>query len=358
MTNLYMVNFSLSTDVMEKIKKSKVNYEEEKNEDGLYLIKFQLKGNTKVNANKLDKLQELLKSKYKADLLIIKSDSSKFYNEKLYVLVNSMERNLREMLYLAIFLVDKEHGEEIKNLEKLDFNELYKLLFIDPDFMKYAIDALSEGIKDGKRYTFKNYCFTKEQLLTLIQEREENILWDNVFPKQKTSTLKDHFYSARNHRNSVMHAHNITRKQYEDGTSLYEKIIEELDNQIFEMKKEPSLQVNSNIGELIKSTLNSLRIVQKYFESIPKIIAGYDFMKFQHNDLSNRWKSISGLSFTTSEIIANLSSVSSSFVTPNLLSDLTRISEKMRLGINLPRINYPENQMLTSILNSKNEIKK
>ena len=47
MTNLYKVNFSLSTDVMEKIKKSKVNYEEEKNEDGLYLIKFQLKGNTK-----------------------------------------------------------------------------------------------------------------------------------------------------------------------------------------------------------------------------------------------------------------------------------------------------------------------
>ena len=124
------------------------------------------------------------------------------------------------------------------------------------------------------------------------------------------------------------------------------------------MKKEPSLHINRNIGELIKSTLNSLRIVQKYFESIPKIIAGYDFMKFQHNDLSNRWKSISGLSFTTSEIIANLSSVSSSFVTPNLLSDLTRISEKMRLGINLPRINYPENQMLTSILNSKNEIKK
>jgi len=90
----------------------------------------------------LDKLQELLKSKYKADLLIIKSDSSKFYNEKLYVLVNSMERNLREMLYLAIFLVDKEHREEIKNLEKLDFNELYKLLFINPDFMKYAIDRL------------------------------------------------------------------------------------------------------------------------------------------------------------------------------------------------------------------------
>lgn len=358
MTNLYMLNLNLSSDVLDKIKKSNVNYEEEKSEDGLYLIKFQLKGNTKVNANKLDELQELLKINYKADLLIIKSDSSKYYNEKLYILVNSMERNLREMLYLATFLVDKKHESQIKNLENLDFNGLYNLLFIDSDFMKYVREIISNGIKEGNEYTFKNNSFTKEQLLTLIQEREENILWDNIFPKKTTSTLKTHFRSAQNHRNTVMHAHNITRNEFEEGIYLYEKIIEEIDEQIIEMKKEPSLHINRNIGELIKSTLNSLRIVQKYFESIPKIIAGYDFMKFQHNDLSNRWKSISGLSFTTSEIIANLSSVSSSFVTPNLLSDLTRISEKMRLGINLPRINYPENQMLTSILNSKNEIKK
>ena len=189
MTNLYIVNFSLSTDVMEKIKKSKVNYEEEKNEDGLYLIKFQLKGNTKVNANKLDELQELLKINYKADLLIIKSDSSKYYNEKLYILVNSMERNLREMLYLATFLVDKKHESQIKNLENLDFNGLYNLLFIDSDFMKYVREIISNGIKEGNEYTFKNNSFTKEQLLTLIQEREENILWIIFFLNDSTLKL-------------------------------------------------------------------------------------------------------------------------------------------------------------------------
>lgn len=294
-----------------------------------YLLKVCIKGQTLKNANILDNVQIFVKNKYK-DAVILSSDSSRYYNQRLYPLVNDMERKLRNLLYLANVLVGKEYEGVICNLETLDFGDIYKLLFIDTNFMSYIRNIL----KKGEKGLFNNNEFTKNDLIRVINNIDESVLWDKILYNNAVPTLRNNFQKVRNYRNDIMHAHNIDQKSYEDANKLYKSINQELDNEINKIKTSPVTEVNKDIGKMLSSTLASIDLSNyiKLSNDLSEIMS-----KFTYNTKLNevagilsKASEVSGLK-EISEKIQSLSLVNSSYL--DTIKNLTESIKYPKLDI-------------------------
>ena len=98
-----------------------------------WILKFEMATNGEEAAKHLSKINDLIVKKYNP--VVLKNESSVYFNKVLYPLVNTFERELRKFLYLKSALYE---GEEKKNilgkLESLNFGGIYRLLYIDDNF--------------------------------------------------------------------------------------------------------------------------------------------------------------------------------------------------------------------------------
>lgn len=239
-----------------------------------YLLKISVKGETLKNADILDNIQGVVKEKH-PDVITLASGSSKYYNQKLYPLINNMERKLRNLLYLANVLADKEYTGIIKDLEDKSIGDIFKLLFVDMNFISY----IRKIINKGERGVFYNNEFTKDDLLQIIEQKKETILWDEILYNKAAPTLKNNFQKARKYRNAVMHAHNIDQKFYANANKLYKSINQELDDEISKIKTSPVTEINENISEMLSSTLASYNTQFNVIKEVASNILDFSSLK-------------------------------------------------------------------------------
>lgn len=169
---------------------------------------------------------------------VLSCESSQYFNNKLYPMVNEFERKLRKLIYLADAISNKD-SKNIGELEKQDFGEIFDLLFIDENFiktLKIRVNAPKNSVYEGKER------YSKSEITKFINDTVENTLWDKIFGADDVPTLKKSYRDIQTYRNDVMHAHNIGKKTYGKIRYLFNKVNSEIDVAI-------GRRMNDNIKE-------------------------------------------------------------------------------------------------------------
>ena len=159
--------------------------------------------------------------------LVLSCESSEYYNQILFPLVNELERKLRKLLYLAASISDdKKAKENIKQLEEKDFGEIFDLLFIDQNF----ITNIKKRINSEAKSEFNGMGrYSKEEVKAYLDSLEELPLWDSILGEKDVHTLRTRCRDVQSYRNDVMHAHNISKELFGKARYLFDKINNELD---------------------------------------------------------------------------------------------------------------------------------
>lgn len=275
MKNKY-ITVSNQSQKIKELNKGLVEIEELKIANEFILITLSTKGDGIEEANLLDKLNTNIHSDLE-EIFLVSCGSSEYYNKELYSLINSMERKLREFVYIAIIKNDTEqfyklHGE----LEKLDFGELYKILFTDEDFIKGTKIIINKSSYEEFKLILDG-SFSKEEILTVIAEIEEDTIWDKINDGESIPKLKKNFFEIKNFRNNVMHAHNIDQETYESANSLFTELNEELNFEIDNILSEKMrYKIGEDFTDNISSSLNGIReiAINKNIESLEKLTEG------------------------------------------------------------------------------------
>ena len=146
--------------------------------------------------------------------------------DALPILINEFERKLRKLLYLASSLKEhKDLNNLITNLESKDLGSIFDSLFTDDVFFRSVKQKINK----------MTWNFTRDEVLCEIRSVEENVLWDSWLGKNCAETLRKNFDVVREHRNHVMHAHNIDYTQFQYARKLFNDINTELDSAIGEL---------------------------------------------------------------------------------------------------------------------------
>ncbi|MBR7015315.1 MAG: hypothetical protein IKI12_02580, partial [Lachnospiraceae bacterium] len=161
-------------------------------------------------ARQLSDIHEHIYSNF--NVIVLESGCSEYFNRRLYPLASEFECKLRKLLYLKSALDnDEKASSNIVDLELKDLGQIFSLLFIDTGFMSKVKESIKSQNKD---------CFTKEYIIKIIQETEENALWDTLLGKETVPTLRKEFNDVRSFRNDIMHSHIVTWKRYKEIATL------------------------------------------------------------------------------------------------------------------------------------------
>ena len=118
-----------------------------------WAVRFELKGDNLEVARYFSNINKYI---LKFNPIVLQNDSSAYFNQSLYPLINKFERLLRKFLYLkSIFYKGEKLPKVISDLEKKDFGEIYELLFVDKEF----------GLNVKKITSNPNYSNTSFQVL-------------------------------------------------------------------------------------------------------------------------------------------------------------------------------------------------
>lgn len=182
------------------------------NESNLYIFSYEIKGENSDGAKLLSDIKiQVYKVIDKEKCFLIGDGASEYYNKQLYPLYNQFERGLRQVIALSAVRDGKEKTKQLaRELEGLDFGEIYKALFTSQDFW--------DNFKKIKR----DEILSKKDLIAKISAFEEKTLWDEMFTKD-FPFLPDNFDKIRRRRNDIMHAHNISYEDYKSSKKLVEK---------------------------------------------------------------------------------------------------------------------------------------
>lgn len=189
---------------------------------------------------------------------VLTCESAQYFNNTLYPLVNQFECKLRKLLYLADAISGSEKNN-IGELEKKDFGEIFDMLFVDERF----IDKLKSRVNAtrGSGYEGKSR-YAKSEILEFLNETVENTLWDIIFEINDVPTLKKRFRDIQAYRNDVMHAHNIDKKQYGKIKYLLKKVNSEMDAAIGRRMNDSKKEcITPEINVAISSALQGLGVL-------------------------------------------------------------------------------------------------
>ena len=239
---------------------------------GYWIISCSYFGYSMKAAIELLKADEII---MKNQPIIINDEISAYFHKMLFPLINSFERKLRKLLYIASTLSkDIEIKKQIIDLESKDLGVIFDLLFTDPDFVK----------KIKTKINRTTWPFSKNYLVETVKNEIENTVWEKLFGLDSVSDLYKNFRAVKDLRNDVMHAHNFTKATYISAKSLFEKINNQLESKINELIGMPAnnkifnFSAISKLNELINENYslrekqlirtNSRKITKDYLESI------------------------------------------------------------------------------------------
>lgn len=271
-----------------------------------YLVTFKISNNDQKAAKLLSEINDHVVKEYKDSYTTLENEASAYFNKTLYPFLNTFERLLRKVLYTAKATIKnntevsektkKQVETKIIDLEDLEFGPLFDILFTDESFnnsYKKDISSIS-------------YKITKQQLLDIINKKEEKILWKE-FPNamEYSPSLYKNFIKVREIRNDVMHAHNISYKYYTSAKSLLKKINKELTN--LENKYIPSTEERivelSKFFDQFNQSLNTS--LEPYFQWQASLNKALEPITSYSSMLSNSFGGIQDAVLQSSQSIQN-----------------------------------------------------
>jgi len=244
----YLINDDNEREKISRFKPEGINSTMVSVEDeSFWYARYSLDGKDERTARKMSEVDLYVREHF--NVVVLQNDCSEYFNNRLYPLMSKFERKLRKMLY--VFSGIKKDDESVKNINKLEgksLGDIFTLLFIDDEFMR----RVQDNVKNRSRGKF-----SKTEILKLIEEESENVLWDNLLGKDIVPTLRVYFQEIRNSRNDIMHSHDIGYKEYCTCRRLLEKINKEIDEALNSVSiKEQIAKRPVSFGQTLAQAIN------------------------------------------------------------------------------------------------------
>lgn len=226
-------------------------------------------------------------------IITLYDDSSKYFCDKLSIIISKFERTLREFIYLTVILV-----YEGKWVEKTISNEIetsHKEKGVNQK--KYIENALEEF----SFYDYINYLFNKKEELTheviveecLAEINKPNLdinrirdflgksvkisLWDRLFYEYDIKLTKDNLEDIRTVRNKVMHNKNLYYDDFKSTKKLLTKLTKTLEEEILNINEVKYLEnknvtaVHTSFNDAFLKAIETSGIVKVFSENIKVI---------------------------------------------------------------------------------------
>lgn len=232
---------------------------------------------TDKNANSLDSLKnDIIKGKHrdKYYIIIVYDGSSEYYCCELSKKLSSIERKLRQLIYLTVLAVygkdwvkntitgemKNRVAEVSRSSNNSDYIERSLEHFTFQDYIEYlfeervdkSLDLLFVEIQDA----VENKKMEQKDLLSIISQGKKRSLWEKLFSQLDIENIKNDIEKIRQLRNTVMHNKEISNTKYEEANILLNKVINNLDKAIeLAMKKKYSEEVS--VVDIILSLKNT-----------------------------------------------------------------------------------------------------
>ena len=272
--NIYLFDIDKTDEIEQELKESSIKIDKEIIENDKLekiIIKLQTENATLEEAHKLDEINSYIIENLSP--IVLSCGSSRYYNHELYPIINDMERNLRHLVYLANDLVGDKKLK--KRLEDQNFNQIYGMLFTDSKF----INKVHNLVGDRK----ENRKFSKEYLISQVENMDENVMWDEILKNDPVPSLRKNFRLAKDYRNSIMHAHNINKRDYINILELYNCINRELLEEIKMISASPEKEINKDIGSILSSALIPFKEIVDFSTTISQFANSLSTIKIPEN---------------------------------------------------------------------------
>lgn len=221
------------------------------------IARYETNSNNENDAKILSEINENLKGKYK--FATLSNGASEYFNKSLFPLFNSFERKLRKLIYLASTYNEVHEASEIvENIENYDFGKIFDELFTDVKFVQKVKTIVND--KGWNRYS-------KREIIKKLDQQTEDILWNKIVGDDNVSSLCSNFLDVKSFRNDVMHAHNITYKDYKLAKNLMTKINRELDVEIGRYLNTDKVLLNLDLSGFLAGLENIIKATKKINEN-------------------------------------------------------------------------------------------
>lgn len=221
------------------------------------IARYETNSNNENDAKILSEINENLKGKYK--FATLSNGASEYFNKSLFPLFNSFERKLRKLIYLASTYNEvREASEIVENIENYDFGKIFDELFTDVKFVQKVKTIVND--KGRNRYS-------KREIIKKLDQQTEDILWNKIVGDDNVSSLCSNFLDVKSFRNDVMHAHNITYKDYKLAKNLMTKINRELDVEIGRYLNTDKVLLNLDLSGFLAGLENIIKATKKINEN-------------------------------------------------------------------------------------------
>lgn len=214
-------------------------------------------GNNLRNAKLIEEIKKAIKNgehRKNYRIITIYDDSSRYFCDKVSVIVSKFERTLREFIYLTV--IQAYEGKWVENTISKEIEKSHKEKGVNQK--QYIENALEEF----SFYDYINYLFNEreewsnekiiEECKVEIKKQNPNIncikgileksvkisLWDRLFYNYNIKLVKEDLEVIRSSRNKVMHNKDLSFSEFNSTKKLLKKLTKALENEIININEE------------------------------------------------------------------------------------------------------------------------
>ena len=328
--------------------------------------------NTDEEAELLNSLKnDIIKGKHRGEyyIVVVYDGSSEYYCYELSKKIASVERKLRQLIYLTVLAVYGKDwvkntiNEEIKNkvaavsrsnnnheyieraLEHFTFQDYTDYLF--EERMDKSYELLFEEIQ------FAFYCEKENQnkIQTIFSQGEKRSLWEKLFHPFDVENIKGDIEEIHHLRNIVMHNKAISLDKYVEADIILNKVGNSLDKAL-ELAMEDKYSEEVFVTDIISSMKKTFANWDSdRFVKAAKIIESLNLIENRLNNIVNSTNVISKLEFKNKLDAISLNSSFEYIAKQNdMLSKIQKLVEPMG-GLEVLESIERQNHMFSKLKN-------
>lgn len=248
-------------------------------------------GNNIENAKLIEEIKKAIKKgehRKNYRIITIYDDSSRYFCDKVSIIISRFERTLRQFIYLTVIQayegkwVEKTISKEIENshkekginqkqyienaLEEFSFYDYINYLFNERE--EWSNEEVIEECKVEIKKQNPNINCIKE----ILEKSVKKSLWDRLFYNYNIKLVKEDLEIIRSSRNKVMHNKDFSYSEFNSTKKLLKKLTKALEKEIININEE-KYKENANVTAVYTSfrdTFSNAIDVSEIFSQLSK----------------------------------------------------------------------------------------
>ena len=248
-------------------------------------------GNNIENAKLIEEIKKAIKkgeNRKNYRIITIYDDSSRYFCDKVSIIISRFERTLRQFIYLTVIQayegkwVEKTISKEIENshkekginqkqyienaLEEFSFYDYINYLFNERE--EWSNEEVIEECKVEIKKQNPNINCIKE----ILEKSVKKSLWDRLFYNYNIKLVKEDLEIIRSSRNKVMHNKDFSYSEFNSTKKLLKKLTKALEKEIININEE-KYKENANVTAVYTSfrdTFSNAIDVSEIFSQLSK----------------------------------------------------------------------------------------